>query len=165
MGNFHSNGESWHPNKLQQCICNNSTVTCKVNRHGCWDHLGEARANEETWVDDDGVTVCKCISGNTVRKTYPTKVCLDDKKIVRTQGSSWFMSNCTNCTCNDGKISCTQHDIKAFYGRFVVKAKTCYIDSEPHCKTSNEPTRDCYSKSISSSHICRLPRFVVNAHS
>ncbi|XP_028518396.1 uncharacterized protein LOC114576278 [Exaiptasia diaphana] len=155
QGNTYSNGEIWYPNELQQCTCNNGNVTCKTNTTGCWDRLGIARTTRDVWFEDDGRSVCRCsLFGKPTCKEYHSQVCLSDDKIVHTQSSQWFMSNCTNCTCNKGKISCTQHNIKAFYGRFVVKAKTCYLDSEPRCKISNETTRDCnvYFKSTASQY-------------
>lgn len=145
-GTTFSNGEQWHPNKLQMCTCNKGNVTCKTNATGCWDRLGTARTTHDVWLEEEGRSVCLCNSGKPSCKEYKSQVCLDDKNIVRTQRSQWFKSNCTKCTCNNGRISCLRHNIKAFYGRFVVKTKTCYVDSEPRCSISNETTRDCNGK-------------------
>ena len=143
-GNMYSEGEVWHPNKLQKCTCSQGNVTCE-RITGCWDRLGKPHVALDVWLLDDRQTVCRCsVDGKTTCKKHPVQVCLDDKKIVRSLGSRWFMSNCTNCTCQDnGLISCTQRDIQAHYGRFVIKKKSCYLGAQPGCVTANETTRDC----------------------
>ena len=115
----------------------------------CWDHFGNARSPLDAWQLEDRKTVCRCsVFGKVSCKTFPRPVCLDDKKTAQTQGRRWFMDNCTNCTCMNGNISCTQFDIKAFYGRFVVKKKVCYPNVDPVCVTSNKTNFDCQGESI-----------------
>jgi len=103
------------------CANNVTNNTLCLNRHGLVRQ-------------DDQQTICQCSSyDNITCKTYPYKVCLDENNVVHTQSSSWFISDCVNCTCNHGNTTCTQHDIQSSYGRYVVKSKTCYMDKNPKC--------------------------------
>jgi hypothetical protein len=137
----------WRPDNLQECACDNGDVTCRIVGSGCYDRHGNPLEYYISWLLKDNQTVCWCsryrsMSGSGTCKTQLTPVCLDVRYKVHPYGSSWFFNDCTKCTCNDGKIVCTQHDILASYGRFAVDKKTCYQNEEPACMAQRQPSME-----------------------
>jgi len=140
---YGGDGEKWNPDKLTECTCTNGIISCQT-QPGCLDDKNDVKQPGERWLLQDFTTICHCTLNSTKEcknRTYET--CFDDKRNIYDGGQKWQLTNCTSCMCSSGNITCTQHDIKAYYGRFVLKTHTCYEDRQPFCKPANETTRDC----------------------
>lgn len=148
-GQRYLQGQVWYPTKLQKCECiTGGVVVCK-NISGCLNSQNNVRPPRDKWLLEDQRTVCRCNLRSKRRcKLRPYIVCLDNRNKERVNGSRWFLSNCSSCVCEEGGILCTQHEIQAFYGHFVVtRFKPCFLNSSVStCVTNNETSRDCKGK-------------------